>query len=117
MKFSNVYVDRNQLAEKLGVNVGQIAIAKVEHNLNDVTITVAVDQDAETKIDAVSMIRGESNARRFKLIEKVDLENKYKTLKDELDVLNYTYQDEVTKREDWKEVNIKISLLEELLTN
>ena len=72
MKFSNVYLDRSQLAGKLGVEESQIAIAKVESNLNDVTITVAVDENANPNIDAVTMIRGESNARRFKLVEDVD---------------------------------------------
>lgn len=82
MKFTKVCVDRNQFAKRLGVEPSQIAVAEVEHNLDDVTITLVLDNDAELKsdIDACTIYDGGRNLRRFKLVE--DTESLKKQVRD-----------------------------------
>ena len=74
MKFTKVSVDRNQFAKRLGVEPSQLAVAEVDYNLDDVTITLVLDNDVELKsdIDAVTIYDGGRNLRRFKLVEDTE---------------------------------------------
>lgn len=64
MKASKFYIDRKDIAEKLGVAESQIAIGDVESDFDSITFTVFIDGDAI--IEASHIISGcEIRRKRF----------------------------------------------------
>lgn len=52
MKICKLFIDKAFLAEKLGIDESQFAIGEVESNNAEITFTVFIDENAETKMEA-----------------------------------------------------------------